>query len=135
MKIWYGGCLPHNTRTKEHTKYGGCLPPHTEKVQYTKTRSRWLPATRETQVQKGVTKSSGKGTRNLRRELRTRGLAGESTIRNVSVVRLLASSALRSQFLSPPIGVVGSNFITSFRLRIGPSWRVRDQQQFDKWKF
>jgi hypothetical protein len=94
-----------------------------------KTRSRWLPATRETQVQKGVTKLSGKGTRNLRRELRTGCLAGESTILNVSVVRLLASSALRSQLLSPPIGVVGSNFITSFRQRIGPSWRVRTRQQ------
>ena len=80
-------------------------------VQYTKkTRSRWLPATREKHKFKGVTKSSGKGTRNLRRELRTRGLAGESTIQKKSVVRLLASSALRSRFLSPPIGVVGSNF-------------------------
>ena len=75
-KNWYGGCLPRNTDTKEHTEYGGCLPPHTEENTIHKTLSRWLPATREAQIQKGVTKSSEKGTRNLRQELRTRGLAG-----------------------------------------------------------
>ena len=128
-KNWYGGCLPRNTDTKEHTEYGGCLPPHTEEnTMHKNDHGGCLPHVRNNTSRKKRNRQ-GKRTRNVKRESsRTRGLASERKNSNVSVSRLLASSALRSRFFSPPIGVVGSNFITSFRQRTGPFWRVRTRQ-------
>ena len=98
-----------------------------------KTRSRWLPATRETQVQRRNENVRKRNTKILGESSVHEGLPASVGFENVSVSRLLASSALRSRFLSSPVGVVWSNFITSFRQRIGPSWRVRTRQHRQPW--
>ena len=77
-KNWYGGCLPRNTDTKEHTEYGGCLPPHTEEnTMHKNDHGGCLPHVRNNTSRKKRNRQ-GKRTRNVKRESsRTRGLASK----------------------------------------------------------